>query len=628
MKRSCTLQSRNHSVWWAANAKTVHELMFCILSEWRSQPLNVHECAKSLFRRRKQTAGGSPSIAERWMFCVKDDIQTARIITPLKNIVKKKSQFVNPSATSHTNPEDIACYPLPFVVCSLQLLLTFGIFGDRSRIPSEGRYRHLLNVQRKIMTSKKIHFVSLGCPKNRVDSEIMLGLARQEGYQLVEHPEEADLLVVNTCSFIEPARKESVDNILELAEIKEHQGGKKLVVSGCLAQRYPNELQSELPEVDHFLGTGQIPRFAEILQEIQGTPKDLASGAPGWLYTHDSPRMQSTPFYTSYVKIAEGCDRTCAFCAIPSFRGKQKSRPIASIVEEVQELCSRGVREINLIAQELNGYGRDLPKKEDGSRVDLADLLEALEQVEPGPKWIRLMYLYPYGFSERLVQQIASSSRVVPYIDMPLQHISDNVLRSMRRAGNGQDVRKLLASLKEAIPQLTVRTTFLVGFPGETEADFQELYDFLGEQSFDRVGIFRYSPEEGTAAYTYDQPEVPEDVAEERRRLLYERQAELSHKKLARFMDQEIEVLVEGISDESDLLLQGRYAGQAPEIDGVVYINDGVASPGDIVKIKVEQTGEHDLVGGIIEHIEYATPPSPVATSPQPADITSSVDTP
>lgn len=448
------------------------------------------------------------------------------------------------------------------------------------------------------MAEQKIHYVSLGCPKNRVDSEVMLGMASEEGYTVVPHPEEADVLVVNTCSFIDAARRESVDAILEMADIKQAYPGKKLVVTGCLPQRYPEELAKELPEVDHFVGTGQIPSFRNVLHN-ENAPRDLASEAPGWLYSHQSPRLQSTPFYTSYVKIAEGCDRTCAFCAIPSFRGKQKSRTISSIVAEVQDLATRGVKEINLIAQELNGYGRDLPKGTSKTRIVLADLLQALEEVEPGPQWIRLLYMYPHGFDERLVTQIAQSTRVVPYIDMPLQHISDTVLRRMRRAGNGQDIRNLLANLRSAIPQLTVRTTFLVGFPGETEDDFQQLKEFIIEQEFDRVGIFAFSPEEGTSSFELPDPVDP-DVAEARRKELYDIQEAISEKKLARFLNKELQVLVEGVSDESDLLLQGRFAGQAPDIDGVVYINDGEANKGDMVTVHIEQTGQHDLVGGIV----------------------------
>ncbi|MCB9639269.1 MAG: 30S ribosomal protein S12 methylthiotransferase RimO [Myxococcales bacterium] len=449
------------------------------------------------------------------------------------------------------------------------------------------------------MSKKKLYFVSLGCPKNRVDSEMMLGMAGESGYELVEDAESADLLVVNTCSFIEQARQESVDVILDLAELRTQHADKKLVVAGCLSQRYPDQLKDELPEVDHFLGTGQINRFQEILQTE--APRDLADGAPGWLYTHNSPRLQSTPFYTAYVKIAEGCDRTCSFCAIPSFRGKQKSRPIEDIVEEVRQLCARGVKEINLIAQELNGYGRDLPKSPSGQRIELADLLEALEQVEPGPFWIRLLYMYPHGFSDRLIGAIANSKRVVPYIDMPLQHASDAVLRKMRRAGNGQDIRNLLDKLRGAVPGITLRTTFLVGFPGETEEDFQQLYDFIQEQRFDRVGIFAFSREEGTASH--DLPDqVDPEIAEERRRILYELQTEISKENLDRYLGRTIEVLVEGISEESELLLEGRFAGQAPDIDGTIYINDGQAMPGDIVQVEVEQTGDHDLVGGIVAH--------------------------
>lgn len=448
------------------------------------------------------------------------------------------------------------------------------------------------------MSEQKIHFVSLGCPKNRVDSEVMLGMAHNEGYELVSNPEEADLLVVNTCGFIDAARRESVDTILELADIRQSNPDSKLVVTGCLSQRYSKELQEELPEVDHFVGTGQIPEFQSVLTKGEA-PRNLSDAAPGWIYSHQSPRMQSTPFYTAYVKIAEGCDRTCTFCAIPSFRGKQKSRPVRSIVEEVRDLASRGVKEVNLIAQELNGYGRDLPKGISKQRIDLADLLAELESVTPGPMWMRLLYMYPHGFTDKIIEQLSRSQRLVPYIDMPLQHISNSVLRRMKRAGKGDQIRTLLDKLRTAVPGITMRTTFLVGFPGETDEDFEELYDFIQEQRFDRVGIFAFSPEEGTPSFDLPDP-VEAAVAEERRQRLYELQAEISKQNLERFLGQTIDVLVEGVSDESELLLQGRFAGQAPEIDGVVYINDGEAKPGDVVPVLIEQTGEHDLVGGIV----------------------------
>lgn len=265
----------------------------------------------------------------------------------------------------------------------------------------------------------------------------------------------------------------------------------------------------------------------------------------------------------------------------------------------MRNLAARGVVEVNLIAQELNGYGRDLPKKDDGERVELADLLAALETVQPGPLWIRLLYLYPHGFTDRLIEQIANSRRIVPYIDMPLQHISDTVLRGMRRAGDSHAIRTLLTRLRQAIPGLAIRTTFLVGFPGETEADFEELLGFIEEQQFDRVGVFAYSPEEETAAY--DRTDlVDPDVAEERRQRLYERQEDISEQKLQRYLGQEVRVLVEGLSEESDLLLQGRLMTQAPEIDGLVYINDGQSFPGQMERVLIEQTGVHDLVGGIV----------------------------
>jgi ribosomal protein S12 methylthiotransferase len=426
----------------------------------------------------------------------------------------------------------------------------------------------------------------------------MLGMAAEAGYSLVDQAEFADILVVNTCSFIEAAKRESIDAILDLADIKQRYPEKKLVVAGCLPQRYIRELEVELGEVDHFVGTGQIPDFASILQHADA-PRNLATSQPGWLYSHDSPRMQSTPFYTAYVKIAEGCDRRCAFCAIPSFRGHQQSRMIDSIVEEVRDLSSKGVVEINIIAQELNAYGRDLPLSASGQRADLRALLIALEQIEPGPRWIRLLYLYPHRLDLPLIKQIAQSRRIVPYIDLPLQHICDPILRKMKRTGNSRTIRALLDRLRSHIPNLAIRTTFLVGFPGETDGDFEQLCEFVEEQQFDHLGVFVYSPEEGTAAYNYTNSIDP-DIALERQRILYAKQETISESKLRRFVGQEVEVLVEGVSEESELLIEGRMPTQAPQIDGVVFINDGHAPVGTIVHVLIEQSGTHDLVGGIV----------------------------
>ncbi len=442
---------------------------------------------------------------------------------------------------------------------------------------------------------KKIYFVSLGCPKNLVDSEVMLGLAQEEGYEMVIEAEEADLLVINTCSFIEDARKESIDGILELAELKEAYPSKKLIVTGCLPQRYPEELAKELHEVDHFIGTSDIPRFRDLLRG-EATARTFVSSEPSsWLYSHLSPRILSTPFYTAYVKIAEGCDRHCAFCAIPTFRGNQLSRPMDSIIEEVKLLAQQGVVEINLIAQELNGYGRDLA---DGT--NLLKLLEALEKNDQTPPWIRLLYLYPHDISDELIDFIARSNKILPYIDMPIQHVNPKILKRMGRGQTAKEIRTLIPKLRDKIPNLTLRTTLLVGFPGETEEDFEELYHFIEEEPFDHLGVFAYSKEEGTRAYDLSD-EIPFEIAQQRQKLLYDLQAEISAQRLQRLIDRDIEVLVEGISDESEFLLQGRSKSQAPDIDGVTYINDGQAQAGEIVTIRIEQVGEHDLVGGIID---------------------------
>lgn len=454
----------------------------------------------------------------------------------------------------------------------------------------------------------KVYFVSLGCPKNRVDSEIMLGQLGARNYSLVDDPEAADLLVVNTCSFVEDAREESVDTILELARAKTDSGDKKkLVVAGCLAQRYAGDLAKEIPEVDAFLGTGDHWRIGELLDGAAGPEgANLLSGAtsqagpitrvgrPGYNYDAYSPRLVTTPSWTAYVKIAEGCSQRCSFCIIPRLRGASKSRPIDDIVREVEGLAASGTKEINLIAQDLTHYGDDL---KDGTQ--LAPLLRRLAKVD-GIHWVRLLYCYPHNFTDELIDVIASEPKIASYIDMPLQHISDRMLEIMRRRFSEADTRALVHKLRERIPDLVFRTTFIVGHPGETAEDYERLVEFVRESRFERVGVFKYSREDGTHAARRDD-HVMGIVKEERLHRLMTLQQGISNELHAAMIGREVDVLVEGVSDETDLLLQGRTWGQAPEIDGVTYINEGFAEAGQIVRAEIVDAGDYDLVARILE---------------------------
>lgn len=438
-------------------------------------------------------------------------------------------------------------------------------------------------------SAKSLYLLSLGCPKNRVDSEVMLATLMNDGYRVVDEPQEAEVILINSCAFIGPAKEESINAIFEHAQYKEEGRCKTLVVTGCLTQRYAEVLQEEMPEVDHFVGTGAYPQIAEI---IRGERDRAVVPDPHFVQNSLTPRLNSMPAYTAYLKISEGCDNKCTFCIIPTLRGGQRSRTIDDLCTEANRLAESGVKELNLVAQDLTAWGHDLP-----GRPKLAELLRALGQTPV--EWIRLHYAYPRDFPDALIQAMAEEERVVKYLDMPLQHASNSVLRAMRRGRDQAFIRQLLDKLRSAIPDLVLRTSFIVGFPGETEEDFQELCDFVSEQRFNHVGVFEFSKEEGTASY--DLPnQVPARVKAARRRKLMKIQREISRQNMESYVGKTIEVLVEGPSAETDLLLQGRHYGQAPEIDGSVYINQGVASPGDLVLVKIEQAGEYDLVGGIV----------------------------
>jgi len=438
-------------------------------------------------------------------------------------------------------------------------------------------------------SGKKVYFVSLGCPKNQVDTEIMLGVVRDQGHELVDSAEEADTLVVNTCGFIEDAKQESIDTILELAQAKAAGQGKRLVVAGCLSQRYPEELAREMPEVDNFLGSADMLGLAQVLQGGAARMGVSPLGRRAYLYDHTTPRQVSGKRHSAYLKIAEGCDRPCAFCIIPKLRGAQRSRTISSIVAEAEALVGNGARELCLVAQDLTTYGTDL---DDKPSFEL--LLDGLCQVRD-LRWIRLHYAFPTTVTDGLLKQISSEPKIATYLDVPLQHVDTDVLKRMRRGYTEKVVRNLVDRLRAQSNYIHLRTTMLVGHPGETEAAFQRLYQFVEEGQIDHLGVFPWSREDGTPSALLPNRVDPEE-AEERRQALMELQEEIRQARQEAMIGREIEVLVEGVSDESEFLLEGRHEGQAPGIDGKVILTDGSAEPGEFVRARVTQAEAHDLV--------------------------------
>jgi ribosomal protein S12 methylthiotransferase len=435
---------------------------------------------------------------------------------------------------------------------------------------------------------KSVYMVNLGCPKNLVDGEVMLGLLAREGYTLTLDPEQAGVLMVNTCSFINEAKEESINTILELAQHKEATPTKRLIVTGCLAQRYSQELRESLPEVDVFVGTGEFLRITEILQQKQSLLDGSATyvGAAHILPDHTVPRIATTSFYTSYLKVAEGCNHKCAFCIIPKIRGLQESRSIASLVAEAEQLAAQGVKELNLIAQDLTAYGRE---RRDGTT--LLALLRALSRVE-GVAWIRLLYCYPNYLDEPLLRYIAEEEKICSYLDLPLQHISDRMLRAMRREKSGDGVRRLLDRIRTYVPGVALRTSFIVGFPGEQDDDFQQLLDFVSEAQIDHVGVFRYSQEEGTVAGTLPD-QVAEEVKQERWHQLMQQQAYVVRRKNLALIGSEQDVLVCGHDDRGRLW--GRSRRQAPEIDGIMLLERGQAEIGEISPTQITGVSGYDL---------------------------------
>ncbi len=442
--------------------------------------------------------------------------------------------------------------------------------------------------------TRRVHVVSLGCPKNRVDSEVMIGLMQGEGYEMVMDPEQADVLVVNTCAFIESAKEESVDTILEMARHKAASEGRRLVVTGCMAQRYGKELQELIPEVDTFLGTNELQRINGAIDGTLPNRSYITEGS--YLYNAGDARAMTTHAGTAYLKIAEGCNRTCSFCIIPKIRGKQASRTVEDALMEAQQLSNAGVKEIVLIAQDLTSYGTDL-----GDKRSLAKLLRGLEEID-GLPWVRMLYMYPWNFTDELLEIITNSTKVLPYVDMPLQHIADPILKAMRRNVRRERQETLISRLR-AIPGMVLRTTFITGFPGETDKDFQALYNWVEEVEFDKVGVFPYSVEENTLAGEMEN-QVEEHVRLERRDALMALQQDISARRMKKLVGQNLRVLVDGVSDEHDYVYQGRWYGQAPDIDGAVYLSyeDGAkpAKPGEFVDVEVVDVSAYDLVGEVI----------------------------
>jgi len=462
----------------------------------------------------------------------------------------------------------------------------------------------------------KVGFVSLGCPKNLVDSEVMMGQLAAHGYELTPHPDQADVLVVNTCSFIDPAKKESIDTILEMAEYKKIGRAKKLIVAGCLVERYREQIRREMPEVDAVIGTNEIEQIVPLCEGIEVA----ANPFEPYLYHDLTPRVRATPRHFAYIKIAEGCDHPCTFCVIPQYRGKFRSRRFESVVAEATRLFQQGVREINLIGQDTTCYGEDL-----GLQDGLPALLARLAQIEtPGEKWIRFLYAYPNKVTQKLLDTMAAYPALVKYIDMPLQHASARVLKRMKRGASGDIFLKLIERIRRTIPGVAIRTSMIVGFPGETSEDFAELCQFIDAAQFDRLGVFSYSDEDSSASYHLDGKVYGRTIYNRKRRLMA-LQRKIASSRNRRLIGSELPVLVEGRSKETDLLWEARMPTQAPEIDGVTLINDvdgAEPQPGEIRRLRVTETHDYDLVGTLLAADSASVPagaPLPLIqiTSPQ-----------
>jgi ribosomal protein S12 methylthiotransferase len=462
----------------------------------------------------------------------------------------------------------------------------------------------------------KVGFVSLGCPKNLVDSEVMMGILAREGYELTPRADEAEILVVNTCSFIEPAQKESVDAILEMAEHKKFGAAKKLIVAGCLVERFREQILEQVPEVDAVVGTGEVER---ILEAVEGDLRVLPAQPPAFLYHDLTPRIVTTPRHAAYIKIAEGCDHPCTFCIIPQLRGKFRSRRFESVVREAENLAAAGAREITLIGQDTTSYGEDF-----GLRDGLAQLLAKLAQVED-LLWVRFLYAYPNRITQKLLDTLAAYPRLAKYMDMPLQHASRNVLARMKRGSHGDAFLKLLERIRATIPGVSLRTSFIVGFPGETEADFEELCDFVRVANIDWMGVFEYSDVDNAGSYALDEKVDAETIAERRNRLMAI-QKKISRERLRVFKGRTAAALVEGPSKDNPLVWEARLEGMAPDIDGKLYLTDielpsgEAAANGDVARVEITKADAYDLIGRVVAILPrpaarnaFFTPPVPAA---------------
>ena len=470
----------------------------------------------------------------------------------------------------------------------------------------------------------KVGFISLGCPKNLVDSEVMMGLLSREGYELTPRADEAEILVVNTCSFIESAQKESIETILEMAEHKKFGAAKKLVVAGCLVERFRDQILEQVPEVDAVVGTGEVER---IIEAVQGDLKVLPAQPPSFLYHDFTPRIVTTPKHQAYIKIAEGCDHPCTFCIIPQLRGNFRSRRFASVIREAENLAAAGAREITLIGQDTTSYGEDL-----GLRDGLAQLLEKLAQVED-LLWVRFLYAYPNRVTQKMLETIAAHPRLAKYIDMPLQHVSRNVLARMKRGSHGDAFLKLLDRMRSTIPGVALRTSFIVGFPGETDSDFEELLQFVAAAELDWVGVFEFSDVDNAASFPLH-GKVDSATITDRRNRLMALQKKISREKLRRLKGRTETALVEGPSKDNPLVWEARLESMAPDIDGKLYLTDielpsgEVASSGDVARVEITKTDAYDLIGRVVEIFPRpdARPMPPVPIAP-PAETLTRIST-